>query len=168
MALRAPLVLFLCRANRAASIMAEAILAHRADGRFRSASAGDVPAEKSVDARALATLRAHDVAVKGLRSKAWGEFFGLGKPPIRILIALGDVAASRLNWELDSPKVVRARWNVPDPAELIASDADVARAFEAAYETLDACIRRLLELPIEAADNTELARQLAQIGADCA
>jgi protein-tyrosine-phosphatase len=35
-----PLVLFVCRKNEAASILAEAILRHLAQGRIRSASVG--------------------------------------------------------------------------------------------------------------------------------
>jgi arsenate reductase len=161
---RQPLVLFLCRSNRASSIMAEAILEHLAEGRLRAASAGDKPVVAQVSPCALEVLREHEVATQGLRSKPWGEFFGLGKPPVRFLITLCEVEAARVNWECDNKRLVRALWDMPDPAEVTGNEAEIRFAFEKAFATLESRIRKFLALPMERRADRGLARELELIG----
>jgi protein-tyrosine-phosphatase len=80
--------------------MAEAILRHRAEERLRAASAGESTADR-VNPLALECLRAHGIATEGLKSKAWGQLFGLNKPSVRLVIALSDVYAATANWPRD-------------------------------------------------------------------
>jgi protein-tyrosine-phosphatase len=159
-----PRVLFLSRSNTAVSIMAEAILEHWADGRVRAASAGDRPFCGQVSPYALDVLVKHGVATQGLRSKAWGEFFGEGKPAFRFLITLCQVEAARLNWECDSKRLVRACWDMPDPVAMTGSAVELRFAFDKAFATLESRIRKFLALPVHRLADRNLARELERIG----
>jgi protein-tyrosine-phosphatase len=156
-----PLVLFVCRLNTAVSIMAEAILRHFAQGRWRAASGGALVASPAVNPFAMECLHAHGIATMGLHSKVWGEFFGLGKPPVRFLITLGDVYAADADWPRDTLKV---RWDTPDPAEVVGSDVDIKLAFEEAYRTLHARVQRFLSLDFGHLDDPALLQVVARIG----
>jgi protein-tyrosine-phosphatase len=156
-----PLVLFVCRLNTAVSIMAEAILRHFAQGRWRAASGGALVASPAVNPFAMKCLHAHGIATTGLHSKVWGEFFGVGKPPVRLLITLGEVYAARADWPGDTLKV---HWDTPDPAELVGSDVDLKLAFERAYRALHARIQRFLSLEFGQLDDPALLQALTRIG----
>jgi len=160
---RAPLVLFLCRSNTTSSIMAEAILRQLAPGRWRAGSAGDAPVGRAVHPVALQTLRDHGVETRGLRPRLWGEFFGLGREPVRILITLADVEAARVNWELDNGKLARGVWPMPDPGDAIGDEVEVRQAFEAAFECLARRAARLLALHAERLAPADLANALHEI-----
>lgn len=157
----APLALFLCHANTAASIMAEAILRHLAQGRVRAASAGETLYGR-VNHYALECLHAHGIATQGLRSRMWGEFWGLDKPPVRFLIALGDVYAAGSTW---SPDTIIARWYMPDPGAVAAgSEIDIRLGFEEGFSTLESRIRKFLALTSGQLTDGALSRELALIG----
>ena len=158
-----PLVLFLGRSNTAVSIMAEAICEHYAQGRVRACSAGDLPAVQ-VSPFALECLHAHAIPTRGLRSKPWGEFFGLCKPPIRFLITLRESYAANSNWDHDTHLTLKAHWAMPDPANASGSDADIRLAFEAAFRTLESRIQKFLALPLSRLTDQALRRELALIG----
>jgi len=155
-----PLVLFLCRANTAASTMAEAILRHLAEGRVQAASAGEIPYGQ-VNRHALECLYSHGIATQGLRSRIWGEFFGLNKPPVRFLIALSDVYAAESNW---GPNTIIARWYMPDPADVTGATTDIWLEFEEAYKLLESRIRKFLALTSRRLTDRALSRELALIG----
>ena len=156
-----PLVLFVSGATTAVSIMAEAILRHFAQGRWRAASGGALVTSLAMNPFAMECLDAHGIATTGLRSKVWGEFFGVGKPPVRLLITLGAVYAAHADWPRDTLKV---RWDIPDPAEVVGSDVDVKLAFEEAYETLHGRIQRFLSLQFDPLDDRALWLALARTG----
>jgi protein-tyrosine-phosphatase len=157
---QSPLVLFLCRQNTATSIMAEAILRQLAQERFRAASAGESVAG-GVNSHALECLREHGIATNGLQSKAWGEFFGLDRPPVRFVITLCNVYAARVNWSQDT---LVANWPMSDPAELAGSDIDIQLAFEEAYTTLGTRIQKFLSLRFVQLDDRALLQVLERIG----
>ena len=71
-------VLFLCTQNSARSILAEAMLNHIGQGRFKAFSAGSSPREnQQPNPLGLQVLKAAGISTEGLRSKTWDEF---GKP----------------------------------------------------------------------------------------
>ena len=151
-----PLVLFLGRQNTAVSIMAEAMLRHVAQERVRAASAGESVAGP-VNPHALDCLRAHGIATEGLQSKAWGEFFGLNKPPVRFLIALCNVYATRASWPHGT---LVANWPMPDPADVVGSEIDIQLAFEEAYGILHSSIQQFLSLRFAQLDDGALLQAL--------
>ena len=156
-----PLVLFLCRTNATCSILAEAILKHRAKSRLCAASGGEPRNDTPLNPFALECLSAHGIATQGLRTKVWGEFFGFGKPPVRFVIALSDVYAAKSYWGQDT---LVAHWQMPDPGEVASSDTDIRVAFELAYADLELRIQLFLALPLERLNNQSLAQELKRIG----
>ena len=158
-----PLVLFVGHTNAATSILAEAILRHRACGRVLAGSAGERAAEE-VSPHTLACLRAHQIPTTGLRCKPWGEFFGLHRPPVRALIALCETYALGANWNLGGVRTVKALWPTPDPESSGQDEAGIRLAFEAVFATLDARIQELLALPLQTLPDEALSQGLARIG----
>jgi protein-tyrosine-phosphatase len=143
--------------------MAEAILRHRAEERIRTASAGESTADR-VNSLALEILRAHGIATEGLESRAWGQFFGLYKPSVRLVIALSDVYAATANWPRDTQV---ARWNIVDPADVVGSESEVRAVFDEVFGTLDRRIRQFLALPLEQLEGRALVQELERIAQVC-
>ena len=162
-----PLVLFICRTNTAVSIMAEAILRHFAQGRVRAASAGETTFGR-VSPHAIACLNAHGIGTTGLRDKQWGELFGVGRPPVRVLITLSNpnTGAAKAHWDQESVPTIRAHWPTPDPETVVGTTAERRLAFEEVFGTLDARIRKLLALQTDQLTDQALARELTRIGED--
>ena len=139
---RCQTVLFLCTGNSARSIMAEALVNARGAGRFRAFSAGSHP-KGQVHRMALETLRRHDVPVDGLRSKSWNEFAAPDAPVVDLVVTVCDHAAAEICpiWPGHPTKV---HWSIADPASAEGTEGDRDRAFEDAYQALEARIAALL------------------------
>jgi arsenate reductase (thioredoxin) len=154
-------VLFLCTANSARSILAEAVLAHLAPAGWRAMSAGSHPSGR-VHPRSLALLGREGIRVDGLASKSWHEL--PADPDIVITVC---AAAAGEACPLFEGEALRAHWGVDDPAAVTGSEADIDAAFERAYRTLRARIEAMLALdPATLADRGALASALAAIGRD--
>ena len=140
-------VLFLCTANSARSILAEAMMNDPAigRGRFRAFSAGSHP-KGSVHPLALEVLAQHQVSTHDLRSKSWGEFAGPDAPRMDFVFTVCDSAA-REPCPLWPGRPVTAHWSVPDPAAVTGSDFVRHVAFLDAFLT----VRRHLDTFV---DNT--------------
>jgi arsenate reductase len=159
------LVLFICRANAGPSILAEAIVRHLAQGRVRAASAAEEVAER-VNPYVLECLAAHRVPASGVRPKPWGEFFGLDRPPVHVLIALGDPSAYAMgvNWNRPGVQTAKAHWPTPDPEAVVGGETRIRLACEEVFALLEARIRKFLALPLDRLSDEALLQQLARIG----
>lgn len=135
-------VLFLCTANSARSILAEAILARRGEGRFEALSAGSMPRGEP-NPLALALLAERDHPTGGLRSKSWTEFAGADAVPVDLVITVCDAAAGE-TCPVWPGHPVQAHWGIPDPAGH-KHDGSLAD-FAVAYRRLDERIGKLLAL----------------------
>jgi arsenate reductase (thioredoxin) len=155
-------VLFLCTGNSARSIMAEAILNHRAGGRFTAFSAGSHPSG-AVRPEALAQLRACNIPTNNLRSKSWDEFAQPGAPVIDFIFTVCDNAANEV-CPIWPGHPMTAHWGVPDPAAATGTPDQIARCYRDAFSHLDRRIQLFVSLPLSALDNLAIKRELDAIG----
>ncbi len=151
-------VLFLCTANSARSILAEAYLNAAGKGRFAAYSAGSRPGG-AVNPFAIELLEGKGIRIAGLRSKSWDEFAAPGAPRMDLVLTVCDNAAGEACpfWP---GQPVTAHWGIADPAAM----PDKPRAFLKAYGELSARIDLLLDLPIERLSRAELIARLREIG----
>lgn len=155
-------VLFLCTANSARSILAEAILNSKGRATFTAYSAGSHPTG-TVRKEALRQLEQAHIPVKGLRSKSWEEFSAPGAPKLDFVFTVCDNAANEV-CPVWPGQPVTAHWGIPDPAAIRGSEADIERAFRDAFFLLDRRISLFLCLPFKALDNLALKKELDNIG----
>jgi arsenate reductase len=155
-------VLFLCTGNSARSILAEAILNHRGQGRFAAYSAGSHPGGK-VNPHALRQLELSRLSTDGLRSKSWDEFAKPGAPKMNFVFTVCDNAAKEV-CPIWPGQPLTAHWGVPDPAAVEGSMAQVERAFREAFVTLDRRIGLFLSLPMKSLDELALKKEIDRIG----
>ena len=160
-------VLFLCTHNSARSILAEALLNHVDQGRFKAFSAGSSPRpNQQPNPLGLQVLRAAGISTDGLRSKSWDEFAAPGAPVMDLIITVCDNAAGEV-CPIWPGHPASAHWGFADPSEVKGSDAERLGAFG---QTLTAIQERLdlwLKLPAEPVDKGTLklrARELFSSG----
>lgn len=133
-------VLFLCTHNSARSILAEALLNHLGEGRFKAFSAGSSPRENQTpNPLALRVLQSAGIPVEGLRSKSWDEFAGADAPQMDLIITVCDNAAGEVcpYWP---GQPATAHWGYADPSEVQGSDEERLTAFK---KTLHAIKHRI-------------------------
>jgi arsenate reductase (thioredoxin) len=155
-------VLFLCTGNSARSILAEAILNDRANGRFRAYSAGSHP-KGAVNPRALALLERMGLPTAGLRSKAWGEFAQPGAPPLDFVFTVCDDAAGEV-CPVWPGQPMTAHWGQPDPVAVRGTELDQTNAFRDAFRMLERRIALFTSLPIASLDRLALDTKVREIG----
>lgn len=155
-------VLFLCTGNSARSIMAEAILKRKGRGRFRAYSAGSHPSGR-VRPEALKQIEQAGLATEGLRSKSWEEFAGADAPRMDFVFTVCDNAANEQcpYWP---GQPMTAHWGVADPAAVMGSEEEIARAFRDAFTVLERRIGLLLALPLRTLDEMAIQREIDSIG----
>jgi arsenate reductase len=154
-------VLFLCTGNSARSILAEALLNAKAEGRLRAHSAGSRP-KGEVHPLALEVLRTCEVATTGLRSKSWDEFAAEGAPHMDVVITVCDQAAAEA-CPLWPGAPVKVHWGLPDPAAVEGSHAERLAAFARTFTLFEQRIDLMLSLPLDFLDLDELQQQLGAI-----
>lgn len=135
-------VLFLCTHNSARSILAEALLNHIGNGRFKAYSAGSSPRDnQQPNPIGIEVLKSAGIATEGLFSKSWDDFAKPDAPVMNLVITVCDNAAGEVcpYWP---GQPATAHWGYPDPSE---GDGDDAHKREAFKQTLYA-LRRRLEL----------------------
>ncbi len=155
-------VLFLCTANSARSIMAEAILNRAGQGKFRGFSAGSQP-KGQVHPYALDLLRKLHYDVIGLRSKSWKEYSGPDAPKLDFVFTVCDNAAQE-TCPVWPGQPTTAHWGVPDPAAAAGTEAEVRFAFADALRMLTNRINIFVSLPLRSLDQLTLQKQLDAIG----
>jgi len=155
-------VLFLCTGNSARSILAEAILNHKAKGAFTAYSAGSHPSG-TVRPQALAQLAAAGLPTAGLHSKSWDEFATPDAPRMDFVFTVCDNAANEACpfWP---GQPMTAHWGIPDPAAVTGTPEEIARAYRDAFTILDRRISLFLDLPLATLQQLSLQNELNQIG----
>ncbi len=155
-------VLFLCTGNSARSILAEALLNHKARGHFVAYSAGSHPSG-SARPEALAQLESAGISTAGLRSKSWDEFATPGAPRMDFVFTVCDNAANE-PCPFWPGQPVTAHWGIPDPAAVTGTPEEIARAYRDAFTIMDRRISLLLVLPDTALQSLSIQHTLDQIG----
>ena len=119
-------VLFLCTGNSARSVIAEAILRHEGQGRFRAYSAGSRPMG-AVHPLALEVLRENGLSTNGLHSKGWDTFAQPDAPRMDVVITVCD-AAAREACPVWPGAPITAHWGLADPVLSARDQANPRRA----------------------------------------
>ena len=158
-------VLFLCTHNSARSILAEALLNHLGNGKFKGFSAGSSPRENQrPNPLGLQVLGHAGVSTAGLHSKSWDDFALPGAPTMDLIITVCDNAAGEVcpYWP---GQPATAHWSYADPSAGDAPDAQKLVAFKQTMLAIKRRIELLISLPpdkLQAVALQASARGLAQ------
>lgn len=158
-------VLFLCTHNSARSILAEAILNHIGQGRFKAHSAGSHPRDnQQPNPLGLQVLQNAGIATAGLRSKNWDEFGNPQAPHMDLVITVCDNAAGEVcpYWP---GQPATAHWGYPDPSVGDGTEAQKLEAFRLTLHALKRRLELLTSLPAAKLEKTLLqstARELSK------
>jgi arsenate reductase (thioredoxin) len=155
-------ILFLCTANSARSIIAEAILSKIGAGKFRAFSAGSHP-RGQINPHALQLLQSLGYDISNFRSKSWSEFADPGAPLLDFVFTVCDNAAGE-TCPVWPGQPMTAHWGVPDPALAIGTSAEIALAFKDTYRMLNQRIGIFAALPLRSLDRLSLQHKLREIG----
>jgi|SRR5450755_780509 arsenate reductase len=155
-------VLFLCTGNSARSIMAEAIMNRKGQGKFTAYSAGSHPSG-TVRPEAIKQLENARLPTEGLRSKSWDEFTKPNAPKLNFVFTVCDNAAKEACpfWP---GQPMTAHWGVPDPAAVQGTSEEIAKAFRDAFFMLDRRISLFSSLPLASLDNLAIKKEIDNIG----
>ncbi|WP_422586358.1 arsenate reductase ArsC [Polaromonas sp.] len=157
-------VLFLCTHNSARSILAEAILNHIGQGRFKAFSAGSHPHEnQQPNPLGLQVLRQAGISTEGLHSKSWDEFGQPDAPRMDLVITVCDNAAGEVcpYWP---GQPATAHWGYPDPSEVEGSGAQKLEAFRQTFLALHRRLALLVSLPAEKLERAMLQGTARDLG----
>jgi len=155
-------VLFVCTANSARSVLAEALMNHWGRGKFVGYSAGSKP-RGEVHPIALELLRQMKMPMQGLRSKSWDEFARPGSPEFDFIFTVCDNAANE-SCPAYPGQAMRAHWGVADPALEKGAETEQWLAFRETFRELENRIKVFTSLPIRSLDRARLQERLREIG----
>jgi arsenate reductase len=155
-------VLFLCTGNSARSILAEVLMEHWGQGRFKAFSAGSFP-KGTMHPLAIELLQKLRLPAADLRSKSWDEFARPGAPVMDFVFTVCDQAAGEV-CPIWPGNPVTAHWGVPDPAAAQGTEAEQRQAFRDAHRALENRIKLFISLPIEKLDRLAIKREVDRIG----
>jgi arsenate reductase len=154
-------VLFLCTGNTARSILAEALIDHWGQGRFKGYSAGSYP-KGTVNPLAIELLSQFGMPTRDMRSKSWDEFAAPGAPVMDFVFTVCDQAAGE-QCPIWPGHPITAHWGVPDPAAAEGSHAMRMLAFREAFSKLERRIKLFVELRA-ALDSKTMQAKVDHIG----
>ena len=137
-------VLFLCTGNSARSILAEALIDHWGEGRFKGYSAGSFP-KGEVNPLAIELLKQFGMPTEQMRSKSWDEFAAPGAPVMDFVFTVCDQAAGE-QCPIWPGHPITAHWGVPDPAAAEGSHAMRMLPFREALAMLERRVKMFVEL----------------------
>lgn len=155
-------VLFLCTGNSARSVLAEVVLNHWGKGKFHAYSAGSHP-KSNVHPLTLELLERRKLPTDGLRSKSWDEFAAPIAPHMDFIITVCDNAAGEV-CPVWPGHPVTAHWGFPDPAAAEGPIEQKRKAFADVCGSIEARVKLLVALPLEALDRMALQAKLRQLG----
>ncbi len=155
-------VLFLCTGNSARSIIAEAIMNHVGQDRFKAYSAGSRPSGE-VHPFTLDLLRHLNLNTDLARSKSWDEFAVAGAPKMDFVFTVCDNAANE-SCPVWPGQPMSAHWGVPDPVAAEGTEAEKRLVFSEAYRILNRRISIFTALPLASIDRLSLQKKLDDIG----
>lgn len=155
-------VLFLCTANSARSLIAEAILNDDASGRFRAFSAGSYPSGQP-NPNTIRLLERLNYDLAGIRSKSWDEFAGPDAPQMDFVFTVCDNAAGEV-CPVWPGHPVTAHWGVPDPAGVKGNEAEQAAAFNRTHKMLATRLSAFTSLPFGSLERASLQAKVNDIG----
>ena len=156
-------VLFLCTGNSARSILAESMMNHVGQGRFRAYSAGSMP-KGEVHPLAIQTLNNAGISTEGLRSKAWDEFATPDAPKMDFVFTVCDNAAGEV-CPVWPGQPMTAHWGIEDPVAADGPEFVKQAAFEDALRFMRNRIAAFMSLPLPSIDHLSLTSKLRGIGA---
>lgn len=155
-------VLFLCTGNSARSLIAEALVNHWGQERFRGYSGGSFP-KGAVHPYAQELLKALGLPTEGLRSKSWDQFASPDAPVMDFVFTVCDQAAGEV-CPIWPGRPITAHWGMPDPAAVEGSEIARREAFRETFRGLESRIKVFVSLPIDTLDRVSLKRRLDAIG----
>jgi arsenate reductase (thioredoxin) len=140
-------VLFLCTHNSARSILAEALLNHIGQGKFKGFSAGSSPRDnQKPNPLGLQVLRDAGITTDGLHSKSWDVFALPNAPHMDLIITVCDNAAGEVCpfWPGNPAS---AHWGYADPSAVDGTDTQRLEAFKRTLHALRRRLDLLVNLP---------------------
>ena len=155
-------VLFLCTGNSARSVMCEAYLNAKGQGRFRAFSAGSRPTG-AVNPFTLETLSASGLSAEGFRSKSWDEFALPDAPRMDFVITVCDQAAGEV-CPVWPGQPMNAHWGFADPAAFEGTDAEKRAQFREIFRQVRNRLDLFLALPIARLSRIALQKEVDDIG----
>lgn len=155
-------VLFLCTGNSARSIMAEALLSTKGQGRFNVFSAGSHPGGV-VNPFAIEQVAKTGYPTDRLRSKSWDEFAVAGAPPMDFIITVCDQAAGEV-CPIWPGHPVSAHWGFEDPAAFQGSDEQKRAVFDKVFQQILNRVHAFAGLPFDMLDRAAIQREMKKIG----
>jgi arsenate reductase (thioredoxin) len=132
-------ILFLCTGNSCRSVMAEALINHLGQGRYKAWSAGSSPAGY-VHRKTIETLKRQGIEPGTPQSKSWDVF---ANEPFDLVITVCDQAAGE-SCPVFSGKPTKLHWSIPDPAKAQGTEAEIDAAFDGSFTLLKDHIEELL------------------------
>ena len=155
-------ILFLCTGNSARSILAEGLVNHLSQGRFKGYSAGSQPMGR-VNPLAIETLHQLGCDTDGMSSKSWDVFAGPDAPTMDFVITVCDSAAGEAcpYWP-GTP--MTAHWGFPDPSHVDGDDEAKRLAFTRTAQAITQRLRLFLSLPMDKLDRLSLQDELRALG----